>query len=453
MVGCNSDPTKKLETKSKNILFITIDDLRPQLGCYGQPQMITPNIDQMAEQGVIFERAYCNVPVCGASRASILTGVRPTINRFVTYDTYVENDFPDGATLPGYLKKNGYYTVSNGKIFHHKTDCKDSWSEVWWPNSPLLDYQLDMNISMRNSNDERGPAYEIADVEDSNYIDSKITTKSISDLEILAKKNQPFFLGVGYIRPHLPFNIPKKYWSMYNRDSIKFPVNSNPLSSIPKYAYHDFPELRSYSGIPKHGALSDSLAKTLIHGYYAGVSFIDAQVGLLLDKLDELNLRENTIIVLLGDHGWNLREHGLWCKHCNFETSLHAPLIVDFPGEKEGMRIKNVIEFVDIFPSLCDALDLDQLSQFEGDNFIPLLRNKNAPWDNIAVSKFHDGWTVIQDSYFYTEWVDEEVGMYGNMLFDHKQDPLEEINLINDSNYYHKVIELKNIISKFQRNK
>ena len=328
--------------KKKNVLFIAIDDLRPQIGCYGHKQMISPNIDRLGSEGVIFNHAYCQVPVCGASRASLLTSIRPTRDRFVDFKTWKQKDAPNAASIPMHFKNNGYYTISNGKVYHHHKDDKDSWSEEPWraENKGLWrDYQLEENQAIADkSHRKAGPPFESADVPDNAYQDGKSADKSIADLQRLKKMDKPFFLAVGFRKPHLPFNAPKKYWDLYKREEIDLADNPFRPKGAPDAALHNWGELRQYYGIPRKGSLSEDMPRTLIHGYYACVSYADAQVGRVLAELDRLGLRDDTIVVLWGDHGWQLGEHGLWCKHCNFETSLHSPLIVRAPGIEGGKK-------------------------------------------------------------------------------------------------------------------
>ncbi|MDX1638910.1 MAG: sulfatase [Balneolaceae bacterium] len=428
-----------------NVLFIAVDDLRPELNTYGASHIQSPNIDRLAASGIQFDSAYANVPVCGASRASLLTGIRPTRDRFLTYYTWAEKDAPSAVTLPEHFRNHGYYTVGRGKIFHHQVDSEDSWDENWRPpaNGPTWrDYYLPENQKMDTTGSKRGPAFESALVPDSAYSDGKMANKVIDDLRKLKDRDEPFFLAAGFLKPHLPFNVPQKYWDMYDPEQIEFPATQFGNSGAPEQAYHNFGELRNYGNIPPDARLPDSLARKLIHGYYAAVSYADAQVGRLLDELDRLGLRENTIIVLWGDHGWNLREHGLWCKHCNFETSLHSPLILDIPGEAEGLQIDEVVEFVDIYPGLVEAAGLPHLPQLQGESFVPLIKGNESGWDNVAVSKWHSGLTLIKDQYFYTEWSDSTEAIHARMLFDHEKDPDETNNLADDPAYEDIVQEL-----------
>ena len=417
--------------KKPNVLFIAVDDLRPQLGCYGHKQMISPNIDQMASDGVTFLRSYCQVPVCGASRASLLTGVRPTQDRFLSYDVWAEKDLPRVTVLPKHFRDHGYYTISNGKIFHHQNDCKDCWSEdSWRPTGNWRNYVLEENRKIAEENPSGGgPPYECADVADNAYYDGMIADKGISDLRRLKRLDQPFFLALGFLKPHLPFNAPKKYWDLYKREQIDLADNPFRPKGAPDAALHNWGELRAYAGIPPKGPLSDEQARTLIHGYYACVSYTDAQIGRVLNELEALGLRDNTIVIIWGDHGWNLGEHGLWCKHCNFETSLHSPLIVTGPGIEGGQRCNALTEYLDIYPSLCELCDLPIPDHGQGKSFVPLLRNPTLPWKEAVFSRYFRGDSVKTDRYRYTEWRGNDGKMYARMLYDHSVDLVENVNI------------------------
>jgi len=419
------------DKKRPNVLFIAVDDLRPQLGCYGHKQMLSPNIDKLGAEGVIFLRSYCQVPVCGASRASLMTGVRPTANRFLGYDTWAQKDLPGALSIAKHFKNNGYHTISNGKIFHHRTDCLDGWSEdPYRPTGPWRNYQLAENIKLeKNLSPKRGPAFESADVPDNAYFDGMIADKGISDLRRMKNIDKSFFLALGFLKPHLPFNAPKKYWDLYKREEIDLADNPFRPKGAPDAALHNWGELRAYYDIPPKGPLSDDMARTLIHGYYACVSYTDAQIGRVLTELDRLGLRDNTTVVLWGDHGWNLGEHGLWCKHCNFETSLHSPLIVRAPHIKAGSRTNALTEYLDIYPSLCELSNLPLPAHLQGKSFVPLLKNPNLPWKKAVFSRYFKGDSVKTDRYRYTQWRDRNNKVYAQMLYDHSIDLVENVNI------------------------
>ncbi len=439
--------------KRPNVLFIAVDDLRPQLGCYGHKQMLSPNIDRLGSDGVVFLRSYCQVPVCGASRASLMTGVRPTANRFLGYDTWAEKDLPGALSVAKHFRNNGYHTISNGKIFHHSNDCKDSWSEnPWRPKSPWRNYLLEENKKLVRKNQRgKGPAYEAADVPDNAYFDGMIADKAISDLRRLKDTDRPFFLALGFFKPHLPFNAPEKYWDLYKREEIDLADNPFRPKGAPDAALHNWGELRAYAGIPRKGPLPDDLARTLIHGYYACVSYTDAQIGKVLAELDHLGLRDNTIIVLWGDHGWNLGEHGLWCKHCNFETSLHSPLIVAAPGIKGGKKTNALTEYLDIYPSLCQLCNLPLPAHLQGKSFVPLMKNPNRPWKKAVFSRYYNGDSVKTDRYRYTEWRRKNGEVYARMLYDHNVDWVENVNISERPENKELVRKLSKMLQEIRR--
>jgi len=426
--------------KRPNVLFLPVDDLRPQLGCYGHRFMRSPNIDRLADTGVLFRRTYCQVPVCGASRASLMTGVRPSRHRFIDYYAKVDEDLPGAVTLPQLFRENGYHTVSNGKVYHHWNDDLDGWSErPWRPTGEWKGrgYILPENIKTAMDMGGRGPAFESADVPDNAYPDGTIADKAIDDLRRLSRMDGPFFLAAGFMKPHLPFNAPRRYWEMYDPDHIDLADNPFRPRGAPDAAMHNWVELRRYMGIPQEGRLPDDLAGTLVHGYYACVSYVDAQIGRVLDELERLGLDDNTVVVLWGDHGWQLGEHGLWCKHSNFEEALHSPLIVRAPGMRGGVSTNALTEFVDIYPSLCGLCGLQTPVHLQGTSFAPLMENPDRPWKTAAFSRYFDGDSIRTDRYRYTEWVRETMppgsakqeDRYARMLFDHETDPGENVNI------------------------
>ena len=441
--------------KRPNVLFIAVDDLRPELGCYGRSHMVTPRMDALADSGTRFERAYCMVPVCGASRASLMTSIRPSPNRFVNWQSRADRDTPDAIPLHTHFTRHGYHSVSLGKVLHYLDDHADGWSEKPWrpnlpdepqPNMPdrycdcyVLPESLEIErrhreLAPRGPNARhRGPAYESADVPDEAYSDGKMVERAIADMRRLADKKQPFFLAVGFIRPHLPFLAPKRYWDLYDPADIRLPDNYRPPENCPPAALHSWGELRAYAGIPQQGPLTDETAHRLIHGYYACVSYVDALVGRLLDELDRLGLGDDTIVVLWGDHGWQLGEHGLWCKHSCFETSMRAPLLIRAPGMPEGIACPTPVEFIDIYPTLCELADLPLPEHLEGTSLVPLLRGEEEAMDRqIAVGRFQRGETIRTERYRYTEYRDGQGRLFARMLYDHHVDPDETVNVAEE---------------------
>lgn len=428
-----------------NVLFIAVDDLRPQLACYGREQMNTPNFDRLARRSVLFERAYCMVPTCGASRASLMTGLRPTPQRFVSYTARADKQTPDTLTLNTHFKNNGYTTISLGKIFHFPQDNVQGWSqEPWRPSTGDYRHLAKMQEARKqhqakypHRNKVRGPAWEAADAADSEYRDHQLASRAIEHLDQFETSDQPFFLAVGFFKPHLPFCAPKKYWDLYDPESIQLPNNPGPPIDAPEGAVHSSGELRAYAGIPPRGPVSDDQARQLIHGYYACVSFIDAQVGRLLSKLDETGLADNTIIVLWGDHGWQLGEHGMWNKHSCFETSMHAPLFVSAPGIDMGTRTNTLTEFIDIYPSLCQLAGLETPPHLQGESFVKLMKNPLLPGKPYAVGRFGKGDTLRSDRFRYSEYRTHTGAgqLTGKMLYDHQVDPAENRNVVANAEH------------------
>ena len=451
-ISCKNEKKETViadEKKPMNILFIAVDDLRPELNFYGAKHIKSPNLDNLASESLVFNRAYCNIPVCGASRASLLTGTRPTRHRFINYKTRADVDVPNAISLPKLLKQNGYTTISNGKIYHKRDDDSLAWDTRWFPKGNIRNYKLEKNRNQNgNANLAMGgaSAFEDAEVDDIAYFDGKIAQKGIADLKVLKNENQPFFLALGFMKPHLPFNAPKKYWDLYNRDDIKLPESYVQPKTTPRKAFHNFGELRNYGNIPKKGDLPEDLAKELIHGYYACVSYVDAQIGLVLDELKRLELDDDTIVILWGDHGWNLGDHKLWSKHVTFETALRTPLIIKVPGKTKGQKSEAITEFIDVYPSLAELVGLEIPDTVEGRSFVPII-NGEKPQKDWAVSKFKDAVTLIKGDLFYTEWTKDDGVAYARMLFDHSKDPLELDNLAEKPEYQDKVkalaLELK----------
>ena len=271
-------------------------------------------------------------------------------------------------------------------------------------------------------------AWERVDVPDNAYKDGKTAEKVISDLARMKEQGKPFFLAAGFLKPHLPFNAPEKYWKLYD-GKITLPENDHAPENAPGEALHNSGELRTYDQIPGTGRVSDETAESLIHGYYACVSYTDAQIGKILDELERLELDRSTIVILWGDHGWNLREHGLWCKHCNFETSLHTPLIIRVPGKEQIASTAEIVEYVDIYPTLGELAGLELPAHLQGNSFQELLFEEGAASDGVAVCQWFKGITTIRDQYFYTEWVDDNDEMFARMLYDHRTDPGENVNI------------------------
>lgn len=423
------------EPTQPNVLFIAVDDLRPELACYGRQHIYSPSIDRLAASGVLFEKAYCMVPTCGASRASLMTGLRPLRNRFVSYLTKAEVDAPGITTLNTHFRDKGYRTISLGKVFHHKTDNSHGWSEPAWRPSQERWYRLPENHRLhmdgqKQRRKKRGPAWESADVPDNAYSDGILAERAIAELGRLKERDQPFFMAVGFAKPHLPFIAPEKYWKLYDHSQIELPDNYHVPRDAPSESIHNSGELRSYFGIPARGPVSHETARNLIHGYYACVSYTDAQIGNLLAELEQLKLAENTIVVLWGDHGWNLGEHTLWCKHSCYETSMQIPLIVRAPGIQGGQRRSGLVESIDLYPTLCELAGLNLPGHLQGRSFAGLMEDSQVEWKTAVVGRFRDGDTIRTAGFRFTEYSNKPGRRTAAMLYDHVADPGENVNVV-----------------------
>jgi len=429
-----------MQAQSKpNVLLIMVDDLRPELNTYGANHIKSPHIDKLAAEGIQFNKNYCNSPVCGPSRASFLTGLRPTPERWPGPSDvwiYKETDVP---TVAKHFKENGYNTVSAGKIAHHTNDPPGSWDKAY---KPTLNHDNHKDWYHESNN---GNPFEHADVDDEGYKDGRLAQDAIRELKALKAKAEPFFLAVGFYKPHLPFNCPKKYYDLYDHSQIQMPYNNFRPAHVPDKALPHWGELRNYNGIPNSGQVSDEMARNLIHSYYACVSYTDAQVGKLLQALESEGLKDNTIVILWGDHGWNLMEHTLWSKHSMFNTSTWSPLIISAPGYPADVEVNEVIESVDIYPTLCDMAGLPKPAHLEGRSYIDVLRDPARDLNEVAVLAHFRGQSTITDGrYTLTEWLDSNQQPVQKMLFDHKTDPDENKSVHNQPQYAPVINKLHN---------
>lgn len=469
----------KRAAAKKNVLFLAVDDLRPELGCYGHPLIQSPNIDRLAGRGLRFDRAYCQQAVCAPSRISLLTGLRPDSTTIYDLQHPMKDVIPDVLSLPRHFKNHGYETVSLGKVYHHRTDDPEAWSvEPWrptgdWTGRGYLSPEA-VRIAAEQEREARaayerakaegknprpprlgmGPAYESADVPDNAYPDGKIADRAIEELRRLA--GRPFFLAAGFMKPHLPFNAPKRYWDLYDRDAIRLPPQLDWPEASPEIARMNWGELRGYHGIPRQGPVPEDLARTLIHGYYACVSFTDAQIGRVLDALEELGLADNTTVILWGDHGWKLDDYGAWCKHTNFEIDTRVPLILADPdfASAAGRSSRALVEFVDIYPTLAELCGLDVPPHCEGTSMRPLLEDPDREWKPAAFSQYprrgaYMGYSMRTERYRYTEWVHRETGeVAARELYDHSTGPIATRNLAADPEMEETVRRLSAMLDK-----
>jgi iduronate 2-sulfatase len=435
-----------------NILFIAVDDLRTELGCYGSTLVQSPNIDRLASTGTLFERAYCQQSVCGPSRVSLLCGQRPDTTGVTSLFTKFRDIQPDIVTLPQFFKNKGYHSYRLGKIFHTghgNSEDEISWSTMALGNEAKVKY-------LKASKRER-PTVEILDVPDTAYSDGMFTEDAIKAMERFKKKDSPFFLAVGYKKPHLPFTAPKKYWDLYDRDAIPDSPVPYPPEGVFEHAMASFGEMRKYDGIPETGPVSLEQRKELRHGYLACVSYIDAQVGRLLDTLESTGLKDNTIVILWSDHGWKLNDYANWCKHSNMEVDVKVPLILSVPGLPGGQRSNALVELVDIYPTLAELCGFDIPDQCEGSSLIPLLNDPDRPWKSAAFSQYPRGseelmgHSIRSGRWRYVEWIDVETGeIKDRELYDQKASLLATRNQSRDPELSDTVRRLSLLLDKGQ---
>lgn len=427
-----------------NVVVFLVDDLRTELGCYGNQFVKSPNIDALANDGVLFKNAYAQQAICAPSRMSILTGLRPESFGIYSLFTPLRSQHKDLVTMPQFFKNNGYTTVSVGKVYHHATDDKGSWS-IHIPkesNSWVKPENLALIDSLKAAGiKSNGPAFENADVNDEAYKDGRATNHAIDILQNI--KNEKFLMFVGLTKPHLPFNAPKKYWDLYDKDDFRVPEKLAPKDMY-KLSLTNWGELRNYYGIPKEGLLDDETTKNLIHGYHASISYIDAQVGKVMKTLNDLDLRKNTIVVFMSDHGYKLGEYGAWCKHSNFEIDLNVPLIIsretNYKNRLTGAKSNALVENVDVFATVAELCELE-VPKSDGKSLIPVLDNPTIKWDPIATSVYPRGKkimgvTATDSEWRYTEWRDAKTQeVIQAELYEHKNSLLSFVNLSGNSKY------------------
>jgi arylsulfatase A-like enzyme len=481
--GLESDDAVALNRP--NILMIAVDDLKPMLGCYGDEEILTPHLDQLAERGTVFLNNACQQSVCAPSRVSLMTGTYPDTTKVYDLKTQMREANPQTLTLPEYLVEQGYETTGTGKIYDPRTVDKQYDAASW--SQPFRQYKVDaffaeghpqpkggyhdlevgkqkkaMKAYMKKNAIEPSqlnayqqllvrfpmvkPLTECLDLPDDAYEDGAFAKSAIQQMEVLAKGDKPFFLAVGFKKPHLPFVAPKKYWDLYDRSTIQLAEFQQMPKGAPDFAFQDSWELRgSYSNV-KPGPIPADQQREMIHGYRACVSYIDAQVGLVLSKLKELGLEKNTIIVFWGDHGFHLGDHGMFCKHSNYEQAVRAPLIFAAPSQTmKGMTTESPSEFVDIFPTLCELAGIPIPTRVEGTSLVPILHNPNAIVRESAMEQYPRknmmGYTLRDKRYRYIKWVKKNTQGEGygaavaTELYDYAADPLETVNQAANPEY------------------
>lgn len=437
-----------------NVLFILADDLNCSLGSYGDPTAITPHLDALSQRGLTFNRAYCQQAVCNPSRASLLTGLRPDTIQVWDLRAHFRDAKPDLVTLPQHFKNQGYHSECIGKMYHNTGELGDepSWSvparfhegthaedTLWW----------------RDVEHTKGPVLERTGVKDEDYLDGRIANAAVEAMERL--KDEPFFLAVGFWRPHLPFVAPKKYWDLYDPQEIPLPNPPLPPRDGPEIALHDVREFRSYQGVPKDGRPDEELLRELRQGYYASISYLDANVGKVVDALDRLGLSENTIIVFASDHGFHIGERKLWAKTTNFELDARVPLIIAAPQatETRGKSTDGIAELVDLYPTLASLAGLPAPAETDGVDLSPLFSNPESSVRDHALSLFPRpnyyrgkpeamGYSLRTPEFRYTEWRDYETqDLIARELYDHTRDPLETVNQARNPEYKGAITELE----------
>jgi len=453
VVGCSSSNRDK--PVKPNVLFIAVDDLRAELGCYGNNYIKSPNLDKLASEGVLFNHHYVQVPTCGASRYSMLTGLLPKDRKQLLNNasvTYIsgkpETQKPE--TFIHYLKQNGYYTVGIGKISHHpdgyvygylepKSDVLElpnSWNEMllnskkWGSgHNAFFGYA---NGTNRNTLDKMVKPYECGEVDDTGYVDGLTANLAIEKLRELKNRKQPFFLGVGFFKPHLPFTAPQKYWDMYDEDSLSLaPVRQIPENSS-HASLHNSGEFNGYKLGDEKASLnkpvSEAYERKLRHAYFACISYVDAQIGRVLAELKRLGLDENTIVVVWGDHGWHLGDQLVWGKHTVFERALRSAFIVKAPNtKKHGIVSDRIVSSIDIYPTLSEMCGLEIPESVDGVSLLPILKGKEDKRDDLAFSYYRNGISMRTPDYRFTVYY--RGGKKEYELYDHSGTEVESVNI------------------------
>ncbi|MEJ7694964.1 sulfatase [Daejeonella sp.] len=434
--------------KKYNVLFIAVDDLNTDIGCYGHPLVKTPNIDALAKRGIRFSRAYCQFPLCNPSRSSLLTGLNPDVTRVFNNTTFIRENIPDVVTIPQLFKNNGYYSARVGKVFHYgvpgdigTNGMDDSISWVQRINPKGRDKAEENKITNLIPGRALGStlAYLTAEGNDEEQTDGKVATEAIKLMQ--QNKNEPFFLTVGFFRPHSPYVAPEKYFDKYPLDKIVLPQEpANDLEDIPEAAFFTK---------PANWGLSATKRKEAIRAYFASISFMDAQVGRVLDALDKLKLGDKTIIVFWSDHGYNLGEHGQWMKQSLFEKAARVPLLISVPGGLKGKVSGRTVELVDLYPTLAELCNLPVTQKLSGKSLKPLLLNPDAKWDRPAYTQLvrgkFSGRSIRTERWRYTEW---DGGKAGMELYDEVNDPGEINNLAKKPMFAATVKELSELLAK-----
>lgn len=447
------------EDRPPNIVFIAIDDLRTAVGAYGDEIAVTPNMDAFAQNSTVFDRAYVQMATCSPSRASLMSSLRPDALQ-IYYSSgrtrEVQDSVPVDRTMNGFFKANGYETIGIGKIYHVPTDSEKGWS------AKVFDHQADESFKRRTlalesesylaALDSRKPGssrisryfYEAADVGDAAYPDGLNTLFAVQELSRLSRnKDKPFFLALGLYKPHLPWNAPKKYYDLYDPETMPLPAFTTAPKNAHAWTMSGYGEMRGYSGFPSAPGAEvpiETLRKVR-HAYYANVSYADAMVGKVVAALAELGLDDNTIVVLWGDHGFKIGDYGSYSKHTNFEIDTRVPLMVRMPGNKTASRTSGLVETIDIFPTLATLAGLDAPDKIHGTSFATLLEQPDQNFREATFQQFYRsvrgeeamGYTVRSKDFRYIAWTKVLTGeVFATELYDHRTDPGETVNIADD---------------------
>lgn len=447
--------------QKKNVLFIVVDDLRPALGCYNDPNASSPNIDALAAKGTLFKAAYCQQAVCAPSRASFMTGKKPDHTKVWNLETHFRTALPNVVTLSQYFKNNGYYARQIGKIYHDPQAAQDPKS---WSVPELLNVTTNKGKYVLDSNLRHAPkatVAEAADVADSAYIDGMVANAAIKELQHMG--NKPFFLAVGFRRPHLPFSVPLSFWAANRQKTYPISADTAKGKNIPAFSWHNSVELRGYSDIPDFGPIDATISRELIKGYYTSVTFTDTQIGKVLNELHRLGLDKNTVVVLLSDHGFHLGEHGLWGKTTNSKIDTRVPLMVYDPSlTRQPKTTNSVVQLVDLYATLTELCGLPQ-PETDGRSFAPLLQGKPYKNAGMAFSQFPDdmkftgrprvmGYAIHTPAYGYTEWIDlNNEKIIARELYDYQIDPAENVNRAGEAKYAKVIAGFSNNVQAYRK--
>ncbi|MDF1859559.1 MAG: sulfatase [Verrucomicrobiales bacterium] len=429
-----------------NVLFLIADDLRNELGCYGSEVAITPHLDALAESGMRFDRAYCQKAVCWPSRNSLLSGLMPdNLGKANAKDTF-RVSHPEITSMPEWFRQNGWHTASFGKILHNGQDDPPSWSQPHY-DPPPLHYASPGNrgkhpiINRYDPGNKANPLFESADVPDEAYKDGLTARAAITEIQKRSREEKPFFLMVGFHKPHSPFNAPKRDWDLYDRENVPLsPIPNLPKGAPLKHSFHESRYIRSFTDFPDAGPIPDDVARETRHAYLACVSYIDRLTGQILAALEETGQRENTLIVFTSDHGYHLGDHALWSKHTTFEIATRVPLLMAGPGIEAGSTTESLVELVDLFPTLAEKADLALPSHLDGKSFATVLSDPLLTIRESAFSEFSRGGargcSIRTKRFRYTEWRNlKNKKVTARELYDHETDPMETANVVMEGTY------------------